>query len=46
MTVKVFDDAIWAGIKRGELTGFSIGGFAKRVPLQDGPSDHNPDGIA
>lgn len=45
MTVKVFDDEIWAGIKRGDLTGFSIGGFAKRIPLADGPSAHNPNAI-
>lgn len=45
MTVKVFDDDIWSGIKRGELTGFSIGGFARRVPLSEGPSDHNPNAI-
>ena len=45
MTVKVFDDEIWAGIKRGELTGFSIGGFAKRIPLADGPPEHNPNAI-
>jgi len=27
----VTDDALWAAIKRGDLTGFSMGGFARRV---------------
>lgn len=31
--VRVLDDGIWAAIKAGELTGFSIGGTAVRSPL-------------
>jgi len=27
----ILDDALWADIKSGKLTGFSIGGFARRV---------------
>lgn len=42
MTVKVFDDEIWRGIKRGDITGFSIEGFAKRTPVRDEPASHNP----
>lgn len=32
LVVHVLSDAIWAQIKAGELTGFSIGGYAQRVP--------------
>lgn len=28
MTVKVVSDKVWAAVKEGRLTGFSIGGFA------------------
>lgn len=31
MTVKVDDDDLWAGVKSGDYTGFSIGGFAQKV---------------
>lgn len=34
MVVHVLSDALWAQIKAGDLTGFSIGGFAQRVPVQ------------
>ena len=27
----VVDDVLWAAVKRGDLTGFSMGGFARRV---------------
>lgn len=33
MTVKVLDEPLWQAVKAGELTGFSIGGFAQRVPI-------------
>jgi hypothetical protein len=33
LTVKLNDDSIWEGVKSGEYTGFSIGGFGKRTPL-------------
>ncbi len=32
MAVRVVDDALWSKVKRGELTGFSIGGSALRSP--------------
>jgi len=35
LTVKVFDDEMWSAVKKGELTGFSIGGLARRVPVSD-----------
>ncbi len=31
MGVKVHDDAMWAGVKDGSYSGFSIGGFAHRA---------------
>lgn len=33
MGLHVIDDEIWAKVKRGELTGLSIAGFARREPL-------------
>ena len=33
MGLRVNDDALWADVKSGKLTGLSIGGFAKRVPV-------------
>jgi hypothetical protein len=33
MGLHVVDDTIWQDVKRGELTGLSIGGFAQRVPM-------------
>lgn len=32
LTMKVTDPAFWARVKKGDFTGFSLGGFAKRVP--------------
>lgn len=37
MAVHVISDAIWAQVKAGELTGFSIGGYAQRVAAQNVP---------
>lgn len=34
LTVKVFDDDMWDSIKKGELTGFSIEGWARKTPVQ------------
>lgn len=31
LVVKVLDDAIWADVQSGKLTGFSIGGKAKKI---------------
>jgi hypothetical protein len=31
MVVKVFDEEVWELVKSGQLTGFSMGGFATRV---------------
>ncbi len=33
LTVKVIDAELWRQIKSGELTGFSIAGFAKKTPI-------------
>ena len=33
MTVKVLADDLWQDVLNGAITGFSIGGFAQRVPL-------------
>jgi hypothetical protein len=33
MAVVYKDAALWAEIKAGKRTGFSIGGFARRVPI-------------
>lgn len=32
MVVKVYSDGLWADIKKGAYTGFSIGGVGRRVP--------------
>lgn len=32
----VKDDAMWADIKKGKITGFSMGGFARKVPTSSG----------
>lgn len=34
LTVKVMDDELWGAIKKGEYTGFSIAGFARRIPIE------------
>lgn len=34
MTVKVENDDVWGKIKKGEITGFSIGGSAVRIPQE------------
>ncbi|TXH17455.1 MAG: hypothetical protein E6R03_03880 [Hyphomicrobiaceae bacterium] len=33
MTMKIHDDDIWAAVKDGRITGFSIGGRGVRVPI-------------
>ena len=38
ITVKVHDDGLWDRIKKGEITGFSIGGSAKSRPSQPTPN--------
>lgn len=35
MVVKVHSDRIWEGIKKGDYTGFSIGAYGKRIPIED-----------
>lgn len=32
--VRVQDDDLWAAVKAGDITGFSIGGTANRVPIE------------
>ncbi len=42
MAVRVLDNSLWAAVKRGDLTGFSIGGSAVRKPVGNpdpAPSD-------
>lgn len=34
MGVKVNDDEMWAAVKKGEFSGFSIGGFGTREPVE------------
>jgi hypothetical protein len=38
MTVKVTDDATWESVKKGEITGFSMGGSGERVPVPESES--------
>jgi hypothetical protein len=33
MGVRVVDDTLWEKVKKGEITGFSIGGIASRTPV-------------
>jgi DNA adenine methylase len=33
LAVRVLDDELWAAVKDGRITGFSIGGTGKRLPL-------------
>jgi len=33
MAVKVHDPGLWQAIKKGEITGFSIGGHGTRIPI-------------
>jgi len=35
LAVRILSDALWEQVKSGELTGFSIGGSARRVPEPD-----------
>jgi hypothetical protein len=34
VAMHVLNDALWAQIKSGDLTGYSIGGYGQRVPLE------------
>jgi len=36
MVTKVHDDNMWSGIKKGAYTGYSIGGYAVKEPIEDG----------
>lgn len=35
MVTKVHDDRMWQGIKKGSYTGYSIGGYAVKEPIED-----------
>lgn len=35
--VRVLDEKLWKAVKAGELTGFSIGGIAQRIPARAAP---------
>jgi hypothetical protein len=39
MAVRVDDDEMWAAVKSGAITGFSIGGWATRTPVEDSAAD-------
>ena len=39
---KVFDDGVWARVKNGELSMFSIGGRAKREAVSNERAEGNP----
>jgi len=34
MTVKILNDSLWEGVKKGDYTGFSIGGFAVKEEVK------------
>jgi len=34
MAVRFLDDELWTKVKKGEITGFSIGGIASRTPVE------------
>ena len=38
LAVRVLGDELWGKVKSGELTGFSIGGSARRVPEPTPPA--------
>lgn len=38
IAVRVHDEELWNAVKAGEYTGFSVGGFGRRIPAQDGAS--------
>lgn len=35
LATKVTDDAVWEMIKKGEITGYSIGGCGRRIPVAE-----------
>ena len=35
VTMKIFDDAIWAGVLAGTYRGFSVGGRAVKIPMPE-----------
>lgn len=37
LAVRILSDELWSEVKDGQLTGFSIGGSARRVPEADEP---------
>jgi hypothetical protein len=39
--VKVLDDGLWKQMQSGELSGFSIAGFAKRTPIEQACRDRD-----
>jgi DNA adenine methylase len=39
LAVRVLSDALWDQVKKGELTGFSIGGSARRHPEIQQPTE-------
>ena len=39
LAVRILSDELWEQVKGGELTGFSIGGSARRVPEGQAPPE-------
>lgn len=39
LAVRVLGDVLWDQIKAGELTGFSIGGNARRIPVDESENE-------
>lgn len=42
LAVRVLSDDLWRRVKDGELTGFSIGGSARRVPEPTATEEAEP----
>ncbi len=43
LAARILSDELWAQVKNGQLTGFSIGGSARKVPEPNPPSDRPGD---
>jgi DNA adenine methylase len=43
LAVRILSDDLWAQVKSGQLTGFSIGGSARRAPEPNPPADRPGD---
>jgi len=43
LAVRILSDELWEQVKDGQLTGFSIGGSARRVPQAEASEEREPD---